>query len=59
MDQTPSHLLQGCVASKGDRRGTYRILVWTAKGKRQRGIPSCRREIILKWLFKKQDSGVD
>ena len=40
-------------------RGTYRILVGTAEGKRQCGIPSYRREIILKWLFKKQDSGVD
>jgi hypothetical protein len=53
------HLLQWCVTSKGDRRKTYRILVGTAEGKRQRGIPSCRREIILKWLFKKQNSGVD
>jgi len=59
MDQTSSHLLQGHVASKGEMRDMYRILVGTAEGKRQCGIPSCRREIILKWLFKKQDSGVE
>jgi hypothetical protein len=59
MDQTPSHLLQGHVASKWERRGTYRILAGTAEGKRQCGIPSCRRDILLKWLFKKRDSGVD
>jgi hypothetical protein len=59
MDQTPSHLLQGHVASRGGMRGTCRILVGTAEGKRQCGIPSCRREIILKWLFKKQDGGLD
>jgi len=59
MDQTSSHLLQGHVANKRERKDTYKILVGTAEGKRQCGIPSCRRDIILKWLFKKQDSGVD
>jgi hypothetical protein len=38
----------GNVARKGEKRGSYRVLVWEPEGKRQLGRPRCRWEDIIK-----------
>jgi hypothetical protein len=34
-------------------RGVYRVLVGKPEGKRTMGRPRHRREIILRWIFRK------
>jgi hypothetical protein len=46
------------VARMGDRRGAYSVLVGRPDEKRPLGRPRRRWEIILKWIFKKQDGEV-
>jgi hypothetical protein len=46
--------LAGHVASKGERRGAYRVLDGKPGGKRPLGRP---RRRILRWIFRKQDVG--
>ena len=48
----------GHVASMGERRGVYRVLVGKPEGKRPLGRPRRRRGIILRWIFRKWDVGV-
>jgi hypothetical protein len=43
----------------GDRRGAYRVLVEKPEGKRPLGKPRHNRRIILKWILKKWDGGMD
>jgi len=45
-------------ALMGERRGIYRILVGKLEGKRPRGRPRRRREIILRCIFRKWDVGI-
>ena len=47
--------LEGHVARIGEKRGVYRVLVGKSEGKRPRGRPRCRWEVILKWIFNKLD----
>jgi len=47
------------VARMGDRRGGYRDLVGVPEGKRPLGNLSVDGRIILKWIFKKWDGGMD
>jgi hypothetical protein len=49
----------GHVARKREERGAYRILVGSPEGRILLGRPRCRWEIILKWIFKKWDGGMD
>jgi hypothetical protein len=43
----------------GLRRDAYRILVGKSEGKRPLGRPGCRREVNIKWIFKKWNGGMD
>jgi hypothetical protein len=48
----------GHVARMGEKKGAYRILVGRPKGRRPLGRPR-RRWIILKWIVKHWDGGMD
>jgi hypothetical protein len=43
----------------GEKRGAYRILVGRPQGKRPLGDLGVDEKIILKWIFKKWDAGMD
>jgi hypothetical protein len=43
----------------GEKRGAYRILVGRPEGRRPLGRPRHRWEVILKWIFKRFDGGMD
>jgi len=43
----------GNVASMGDRRGVFRVLVGKPEGKRSLGRHRRRWRIILRWIFRK------
>jgi len=45
----------GHVASMGERRGVYRVLVGKPEGKRP--LKCLNRRIILRWTFRKWDMG--
>ena len=47
------------VASMGQRRCAYRVLVGKPEGKSRLGRPRRRGEIILKWIFRNWVGGVD
>jgi hypothetical protein len=43
----------------GDRRGVYRALVEKPKGKGHLEDPGIDGRIILKWIFRKWENGLD
>jgi hypothetical protein len=43
----------------GEKRGAYRILVGRPEGSNNLGDPGLDRRIILKWIFKNWDGGMD
>jgi len=43
----------------GEGRGVYRVLVGKREGKRPLGTPMHRWGIILRWIFRKWDVGMD
>jgi hypothetical protein len=43
----------------GEKRGAYRILVGKPEGRRHLGDPDIDGRVILKYIFKKWDGGVD
>ena len=49
----------GYVARMEERRGVYRVLVGKPEGKRPLGRPSVDGRIILKWIFRKLNGGID
>jgi len=49
----------GHIACMGERRSVYRVLVGKPEGKRPLGRPRCRWGIILRWIFRKWDHGLD
>ena len=42
----------------GERGGVYRVLVGKPEGKRPLGDPGVDGKIILRWIFRKWDSGM-
>jgi len=51
--------LAGHVARMGERRGSYRVLVEEPEGKNLLKDLSLDGRIILKWIFRKWDGGMD
>jgi len=49
--------MNGHEARTGERRGVYRVLVGKPERKRLLGRPRSRREIILRWIFRKWYGG--
>ena len=47
----------GHVASKGERRGVYRVLAGQLRGRDHLEGQGVDRRIILRWLFRMQDVG--
>ena len=45
----------GHMVHMGERIVVCRVLVGKSEGKRPRGRPRCRWEVILKWIFNKLD----
>ena len=46
------------MASMGEGRGVYRVLVGKPEGKRAVGRPGIDWRIILRWIFRKWNVGV-
>jgi hypothetical protein len=49
----------GHVACMGEQRGAYRVLIGIPDGKRPFGRPAADGKIILKWMFKNWNEGMD
>jgi hypothetical protein len=49
----------GHVARMGERRGVYRVLVGKPEGKSHWGNPGIDGSIILRWIFRKWDGGME
>ena len=49
----------GHIARVGERRGVYRVLVGKPEGKWSLGSPDVDGRIILRWIFRKWDGGMD
>jgi hypothetical protein len=49
----------GACSTYGEKSGAYRILVGRPEVRRPFGRPRRRWEVILKWIFKKWDEGMD
>ena len=47
------------VASMGDKRGAYRILVVNRRERDNLEGPGVGGKLILKWIFSKWDGGMD
>jgi hypothetical protein len=43
----------------GEKRGAYRVLVGRTEGRHHLRDPGIDGRIILKWIFKKWDGGMD
>jgi hypothetical protein len=51
--------MDGTCSTYGGKRSAYRILVRRPERRGPFGRPRRRWEIILKWIFKKWDGGMD
>ena len=49
----------GHIACMWERRGVYRVSVGKPEGKRHLGDPGVDGRIILRWIFRKWDVGVE
>ena len=49
----------GECSTYGDRKGVYRVVVGKAEIKRPLGRPGVDGRIILRWIFRKWDGGMD
>ena len=48
----------GACSAYGERKGVYRILVGKPEGKNHMGDPGLDGRLILRWIFRKWESGV-
>jgi hypothetical protein len=51
--------MDGTCSTYGGRRGAYRILVLRPEGRRRLGRRRVNGRIILKWIFRMRDGGID
>jgi hypothetical protein len=59
VDQIQKNEMGGACSMYGERRRTYRILVGRPQGRNTLGDTGVDRRIILKWIFKKWDGGME
>ena len=49
----------GACSTYGERRGVYRVMVGKPKGKDHWEEPGADGRIILRWIFRRLDGGMD